>query len=405
MAKAAESRARSEPLVYTVSELTRRIKTSLEVGYPSVVVHGELSNTKIHSSGHFYFTLKDAGAQLSGVMWRSRVGTLAFRPEDGMKVIATGRITVYEPRGAYQLDAWSIKPVGIGELQLAFERLKARLEKEGLFEQDRKKPIPHVPRKVGVVTSASGAAIRDILTVIGRRFPAVEVIFRAAIVQGVGAAEDIAAGIEEINSLPDIDVLIVGRGGGSLEDLWAFNEEPVARAIARSTIPVVSAVGHEVDYTIADYVADLRAPTPSAAAELVVPDKRAILAQVANSWYTIHQGMEALLEEPKERIAHLLTSYAFTRPADLLRQFAQRIDDLHQTISLVVSHHRSLVESRFHAADQRLAALDPKLPLQRGFALVRREGKHIGQAALLHSGDRVEMEFRDGSVRSTIDDA
>ena len=392
-----------EPMVLTVSELTRRIKSTLEVGYPSVVVTGELSNAKIHTSGHFYFSLKDASAQLNGVMWRSRVGLLAFRPQDGMKVVVSGRITVYEPRGAYQIDAWSIKPVGVGELQLAFDRLKQKLESEGLFDADRKRPIPEIPQKIGVVTSATGAAIHDILTVIARRFPAVEIILRAAQVQGVGAAEDIAAGIDELNTIPDIDVMIVGRGGGSLEDLWAFNEEPVARALARSRIPVISAVGHEVDYTIADYVADLRAPTPSAAAELVVPDRVAVLDQVANSWYTIKREVESHLAERKERIAHLLTSYGFGRPADLLRQYVQRIDDLHQDLSLAVANRLTLFETRHRAVAQRLAALDPHLPLERGFVLVRRNGDVIVRSTLLHSGDKVSLEFNDGSARSTID--
>ncbi len=395
--------ATKEPLAFTVSELTRRIKSTLELGYPSVVVTGELSNAKIPTSGHFYFSLKDASAQLNGVMWRSRVGLLTFRPQDGMKVVVSGRITVYEPRGSYQLDASSIKPLGVGELQIAFDRLKQKLEQEGLFEPSRKRPIPEIPRKIGIVTSSSGAALQDILTVIGRRFPAVEIILRSAQVQGIGAAEDIAAGVDELNTIPDLDVIIVGRGGGSLEDLWAFNEEPVARALARSRVPVVSAVGHEVDYTIADYVADLRAPTPSAAAEMVVPDRGAILDQFSNSWYTIRREVEDQLAERRERIAHLLTSYGFTRPADLLRQYVQRIDDLQQNLSLAVAHQRTLTESRHRAIVQRLAALDPRLPLERGFALVRRDGELIGRSAQLHSGEKVEMEFKDGIARSTID--
>lgn len=392
-----------EQKVLSVSELTRRIKSTLEVGYSSVVVTGELSNSKIHTSGHFYFSLKDASAQLSGVMWRSRVGMLAFRPQDGMKVVVSGRITVYEPRGAYQIDASSIKPMGVGELQIAFDRLKLKLEKEGLFDVSRKRPIPQIPQRIGIVTSASGAALQDILTVISRRFPAVEIILRPAQVQGVGAAEDIADGIDELNTIADLDVMIVGRGGGSLEDLWAFNEEPVARALARSRVPIVSAVGHEVDYTIADFVADLRAPTPSAAAELVVPDRLTILDQMANSWYTIKREVEDQLAERRERIAHLLTSYGFSRPADLLRQYVQRIDDLQQNLSLAVVHQRTLIESRHRAGAQRLAALDPRLPLERGFALVRRAGDVIVRSSVLRSGDKVELEFKDGRARSTID--
>ncbi len=397
------SHAPSPSLVLTVSELTRRIKSTLETGYPSVVVSGELSNAKVHTSGHFYFSLKDASAQISGVMWRSRIGLLTFRPQDGMKVVVSGRITVYEPRGAYQIDATSIKPLGVGELQIAFERLKQKLEQEGLFDSSRKRPIPMIPRKIGIVTSPTGAAIHDLLTVIGRRFPSVEVILRPAQVQGMGAAEDIAEGIDELNTIPDLDVMIVGRGGGSLEDLWAFNEEPVARALARSRVPVISAVGHEVDYTIADYVADLRAPTPSAAGEFVVPERSAILDQVANSWYTIRREVENQIAERREKITRLLTSYGFNRPADLLRQHVQRIDDLQQSISVAVAHQFTLIESRHRAAGQRLAALDPRLPLDRGFALVRRGGEIIARATLLNTGDRVILEFKDGEARSTID--
>ncbi|HEX9006111.1 MAG TPA: exodeoxyribonuclease VII large subunit, partial [Bacteroidota bacterium] len=320
-----------------------------------------------------------------------------------MKVIVSGRLTVYEARGVYQIDATSLKPAGVGELQLAFDRLKAKLEAEGFFDPARKREIPRFPCRIGIVTSVSGAAVQDILSIIARRFPCVEVVLRGAQVQGIGASEDVAAGIDELNALGGIDVIIVGRGGGSAEDLWAFNEEPVARAIFRSEAPVISAVGHEIDYTIADFVADLRAPTPSAAAELVVPLRDDILDQVGKTCYTIRQSVEALLDDRRDRIDRLLAGYAFARPADLLHQYSQRVDDLQNSLTMVFSHRLQLIAARQTALHERLRALDPRLPLQRGFALVRRDGTAITAAASLSAGERVEMEFHDGSVRSIIE--
>ncbi len=261
----------TEKQVLSVSDITRQIKNSLELRFPRVWIQGEISNFKRHTSGHLYFTLKDEGAQISATMWRSRAGTLLFGPEDGMKVIARGGITVYPPRGSYQIDVDQLTPLGVGELQIAFERLKQKLVAEGLFDEGRKRPLPELPSRIGIITSETGAALHDIRTVLNRRFPAIEVLLIPVRVQGPGAAEEIASAVKDMNRYGKIDVMIVGRGGGSLEDLWAFNEEIVARAIYASEIPVVSAVGHEIDFTIADFVADLRAPTPSAAAEMVVP--------------------------------------------------------------------------------------------------------------------------------------
>ncbi|MFQ5772424.1 MAG: exodeoxyribonuclease VII large subunit, partial [bacterium] len=255
---------------YSVSELTRQIKFLLESSFPEIWVQGEISNFTHHSSGHMYFSLKDENAQISCVMWRSRNQHLFFTPQDGMKVILDARITVYEKRGAYQLDVLQMQPAGVGELQLAFEQLKNRLREEGLFSEEFKKPIPLYPERIGIVTSPTGAAVQDLISVLQRRFPGIEIIINAARVQGEGAATEIARAIDDFNDYGKVDVLIVGRGGGSLEDLWAFNEEVVARAVFRSKIPIISAVGHEVDFTICDFVADLRAPTPSAAAELAV---------------------------------------------------------------------------------------------------------------------------------------
>jgi exodeoxyribonuclease VII large subunit len=393
---------KTDPLILTVSEVTRRIKQTLESGFPAVTVQGELSNTKLHTSGHFYFTLKDDQAQISGVMWRSRMQGMSFRPEDGMKVIVNGRLTVYEVRGVYQIDAASIRPLGIGELQIAFEKLKQKLAAEGLFEEARKRPLPQYPRVIGIVTSETGAALHDMLTVFRRRFPGLTVILRSAKVQGPGAAEDIAAGIAELNEYAGPDVIIVGRGGGSLEDLWAFNEEIVARAIASSRIPVVSAVGHEVDFTIADFVADLRAPTPTAAAELTVRDRRALLEILRDSSYTMRQNVEMMLEDRRKTIANLLKSYAFNRPIDLVRQLSQRFDEAGRYLESSTDHLFALTRSRYTGLHQRIAALDPRLVLRRGYAIVSRDGAIVNGKAELNTEDLIDLEFHDGTVRSKV---
>ncbi|MBI3263779.1 MAG: exodeoxyribonuclease VII large subunit, partial [Acidobacteria bacterium] len=262
-----------ERRIYTVSELAAGLRELLETTYPEIWVEGEISNCRIWHTGHLYFTLKDEGAQLKAVMFRTPLRLLRFKPDDGLRVVARGRLTVYEPKGEYQVVCEHMEPHGLGALQLAFEQLKKRLQVEGLFEAARKRTLPVLPRKIGIVTSLEGAAIRDIIHVLARRYPNAHLVIRPSRVQGEDAAADIATALRAIAKIPGVDVIIVGRGGGSIEDLWAFNEERVARAIARSPVPVVSAVGHETDVTIADFVADVRAPTPSAAAEIVVARK------------------------------------------------------------------------------------------------------------------------------------
>src|SRR5947207_12646256 len=259
--------------VLTVTELTVRVRDLLESEFFEIWVEGELSNCRLWNTGHLYFTLKDSASQIRGVIFRSALRYLKFKPADGLRVVARGRLSVYEPKGEYQLICEHLEPQGLGALQLAFDQLKKRLQNEGLFDQARKRPLPSLPRKIGIVTSLEGAAIRDIIKVLGRRYANAHLVIRPARVQGEGAADEIARGLRAIGRVPRVDVVIVGRGGGSIEDLWAFNEEAVARAIAQSPVPVISAVGHETDVTIADFVADLRAPTPSAAAEIVVSAK------------------------------------------------------------------------------------------------------------------------------------
>lgn len=392
-----------EKRVLTVSELTSQIKFALESSFPQVWIQGEISNAKLHSSGHFYFTLKDESAQISAVMWRSRVANLLFKPEDGMDVIARGSITVYPPRGNYQIDVTQLQPLGRGELLLAFERLKKKLEAEGLFDPAHKKPIPEFPERVGVVTSETGAALQDIRSVLSRRFPSLEVIVYPVRVQGAGAADEIAEAIRELNRYGEIDVMIVGRGGGSLEDLWAFNEEVVARAIYASKIPVISAVGHEIDFSIADFVADMRAATPSAAAELVVRDRTELLDILRKMCYTMHQAIEDQINALRDRIQSLLGSYSFNRPRDLLRQFMQRVDEWERSLLLRMTHLHERLVSRHRAAQQRLEALSPVRVLERGYAIVWKEGKVVSSARRLREGDRADIQFHDGNVPTRVE--
>ncbi len=313
--------------IFSVSELSCEIKGLLEGKFPDVWVTGEVSNFRAAGSGHFYFTLKDQTAQLRAVCFRNQARYLKFKPQDGISVIARGRLSVYEARGEYQLYVEFLEPAGVGALQLAFEQLKAKLAAEGLFDTARKKPLPMLPRTVGIVTSPSGAAIRDILRVLRRRFRNMNALLYPAKVQGEGAAQEIAKAIEYFNEYALADVLIVGRGGGSLEDLWAFNEEVVARAIAASRIPVISAVGHETDFTIADFVADLRAPTPSAAAELVVHRKQDFVADLEHRARRMSQVLKLKLSEAREQLTGLRMHQVFQTLAARIAERAQRVDD------------------------------------------------------------------------------
>ena len=388
--------------VLSVTEVTRQIKFSLEQRFPRVFIQGEISNFKQHTSGHLYFTLKDEGAQISAAMWRSRAGNLLFSPKDGMKVIARGSITVYPPRGSYQIDVEQLTPVGIGELQVAFERLKQKLSAEGLFDESRKRPLPEYPERIGIITSETGAALQDMRTVLTRRFPGVEVVLCPVRVQGMGAAEEIALALRDMNRYAVVDVIIVGRGGGSLEDLWAFNEEVVARAIFSSEIPVVSAVGHEIDFTIADFVADLRAPTPSVAAELVVPDRLELLELIRNYEYTMRQDVMQLISSNRERVRSLISSYAFNRPKDALRELTQRLDELQRSLSTSIAHQYERFLREGESLRKRLAGLSLRAVLQRGYAIVRRGQSVIVRAVALARGDEATIEFQDGKVETKV---
>ncbi len=389
--------------VLTVTELTRQIKRQLESRFASLWVEGELSNVKHHSSGHLYFTLKDEGAALRGVMFRGRAARLKFAPEDGQKVRIFGSITVYEPQGSYQINAQQLEPVGIGELEIAFRQLYDRLEKEGLFAPERKRPLPRIPRTIGLVTSDSGAAVRDLVSVLRRRAPHCQLVLRPTPVQGAGAAGEIAQAIADFDEWGRADVLIVGRGGGSLEDLWPFNEEIVARAIVASRQPVISAVGHEVDVTIADFAADLRAPTPSAAAELVSPERDALLREIKSLGARIAQALTQFLRRRKDRVMLLAGHGAFQRPWEVYQRRSQDVDRL---LERLLAGARALEKGhglRLDAVAGRLHALSPRAVLARGYALVRdAEERIVRRADQTAVGSRLRVELAEGALGCTV---
>jgi len=395
----------SQKEIFTVSQLTRFIKDLLEA-LPLLWVEGEVSNFKRHSSGHMYFVLKDEQAQIPCVMWAGRNQALGFTPQDGMQVLAHGRITVYEKRGAYQLDVWQMQPAGIGALQQAFEQLKQRLAAEGLFDTAHKKPLPKFPSSIGVVTSPTGAAIRDLMSVLKRRWPAIDIILMPVHVQGEGAAQEIADAIRAFNEYGQIDLLIVGRGGGSLEDLWAFNEEVVARAIYDSEIPVISAVGHEIDFSISDFVADLRAPTPSAAAELAVPDHEETLRRLITATHRLRLHLHSLVQSYRERLRRAQSSYGFRQPIDLVRQRSQFLDDLNRRLETAMKNRLALLHRDLEAMHHRLQALSHENVLKRGFSLVYRErdGYLVREAEQLQKDERVRLKFAVGSARASIEE-
>ncbi|WP_313894349.1 exodeoxyribonuclease VII large subunit [Psychrobacillus sp.] len=439
----------SSPTYLTVKALTKYIKRKFDADthLRDVYVKGELSNVKIHSSGHIYFTLKDEAARLTSVMFAMNARSLKFTPEHGMNVLVRGDINVFESAGQYQLYASSIQPDGIGELFLAYEQLKKKLEMEGLFHPSRKKPLPLFPKKIGVVTSKTGAVIRDILTTLERRYPICEIVVFPSIVQGPQAAPSIVKSIEQANNLGSIDVLIVGRGGGSIEDLWAFNEEEVARAIAASRVPIISAVGHETDTTIADFVADLRAPTPTAAAEMAVPSKENLMKNIlAYQSACLHLVTKKLSDE-KNRYKRAMESPVLATPEKLYRPFIERYVRVEQQLQkevnrlyrdkerafmnvqnrfsqhsprkLVEQHEKSLHiltnqmnqvvvasfekhRQHFLGSIRTLEALNPLKIMDRGYSITYKEGKLVKSIQDVQKGDSIYVTLADGQVEATV---
>jgi exodeoxyribonuclease VII large subunit len=393
-----------ERKIYSVTELSREIKGMLEGKFPDVWVTGEVSNFRAAGSGHLYFTLKDASAQLRAVCFRNQARYLKFKPQDGISVIARGRLSVYEARGEYQLLVEYLEPAGLGALQLAFEQLKAKLAAEGLFDPARKKPLPVLPRTVGIVTSPSGAAIRDILRVLRRRFPNMNALLYPVKVQGEGAAEEIAAGIAYFSKHSLADVLIVGRGGGSLEDLWAFNEEPVARAIAASKIPIISAVGHETDFTIADFVADLRAPTPSAAAEMAVPDGAELSRYFSESYRRICQLQLNLFRVGKIELQNLVTRYGLRRPMQIITARAQLLDEAGLGFRRAAQQALTGYKNRLSLVETHLNAASPTTIMGRGFAYVAsaKTGKMIKSFTQVAVSDIIDVRLSRGGMQAAV---
>lgn len=438
----------AEKTILTVSRLTALLRGVLEENFEQVWVEGEISNLSLPSSGHLYFTLKDSGAQLRCVMFKGAAKNLKFRLTDGMALIARGRISVYDQRGEYQLICEYLEPAGVGALQTAFIQLKERLAREGLFDEGRKRPMPSFPRRVGVVTSSTGAAIHDVLNVLRRRFASLEILLYPVRVQGEGAAVEIARAVDDMNRLKLVDVLIVGRGGGSLEDLWPFNEEVVARSIHRSHIPVISAVGHETDWTICDFVADLRAPTPSAAAELVIASSEELRNQMESLTHRLRLAMErqlAMLEarlEAQRRALHDPTSmqgHLAQRVDDLTERLylalensvirrreqferfqamlmhqnpVRQADNLQQRIKLFSAQAERLMMLRLEGLKQefgsnaaRLEVLSPLNTLSRGYAIATRkpDGRVVMDAVQLAVGDRLRIRFHRGSAECCVE--
>lgn len=396
-------------VVLSVSELTTSLREVVESAYDDVWVEGELSNFKRPASGHCYFTLKDTEAQLRCVMWRSAANRIFFQPRDGLLVRIRASASVYERRGDLQLIARSMQMAGEGALQKAFEELKRKLNNEGLFDAAHKKALPAFPEKIGIITSGTGAAIHDILSILERRFPQVRALVCPVQVQGIGAAEQVAEAIEAFNEVPVDDdyhpnVLIVGRGGGSAEDLWAFNEEVVARAIFASTIPVISAVGHESDISIADFVADVRAATPSMAAELAVPDRREIGMVVDGFSHALESAVTRQIEAAQQQVNYLVSSYHFNRIRDRTGQEHQRVDDLEGRLLRRMQQHLAQTHEQATALEQRLGLLDPERPLRLGYVQVTRDGRPIRLAQMLNEGEQVSLRFQDGERGARIED-
>jgi exodeoxyribonuclease VII large subunit len=418
----------AERAVLTVSQLTERLRGLVEERFPAVWVEGEISNFRVYGSGHAYFTLKDESAQLRAVLFRTRTRRLRFEPADGQTVLAFGSLEVYPQRGEYQLVVELLEPRGLGALQLAFEQLKTRLAAEGLFDAARKRPLPRFPRTIGIATSPDGAALRDILKILGRRFAGLRIVIAPCRVQGEGAAAEIARAVADLNALGDVDVVIVGRGGGSLEDLWAFNEEVLARAIAASKAPVVSAVGHEVDFTIADFTADLRAATPSAAAELVVREKQALLDLLGSLEERLQRAVTRPLRDLTRRVDDVRARLgaagraAHRRGAHRAQLLAARLRAAGPVARLSTGRHRlerlaadlrgrlqgRLRESRHRLgrAVARLDSLSPLAVLGRGYSLTRAaDGRIVRAAGQVRAGDPVSVLLGEGSLDCRIERA
>lgn len=409
----------------TVTQLTKYIKYKIDndQNLNKIYLKGEISNFKAHTRGHFYFTLKDENSRINAVMFSTYAKDVKFDIQDGMKVLVTGKISVYEATGGYQIYVDSITEDGLGNLYIAFEQLKKKLEQEGLFREDHKKPIPKIPNRIGIITAPTGAAIKDILSTIKRRWPICETILFPSLVQGAEAASDIVRNIE-LSKGYDLDLLIVGRGGGSIEDLWCFNEEIVARAIYELDVPVISAVGHEIDFTIADFVADLRAPTPTGAAEMAVPDIRDITKLLGQLEIRSINGITNIIDMRKERLKKLSESFILKNPIAMYQVKEEKYDNLFDRL---VNSYRNLITTNYSKIEllnnklinninnkyntdknsflkvlSKLEVLNPLLTIKRGYSVVRKDNKVVSSTKDLKKKDKVEIELTDGKVNMEV---
>lgn len=389
----------TEPI--TVSELTRELKALVESEFKFVYLIAEISGFKRHSpSGHCYFTLKDETSQINATLWSFRYNYLNFKPQDGDKVLIKGKVTLYEPRGTYQLDVTDMQKTGLGELQAAFENLKDKLAEEGLFDTDRKRKLPEFPERVGIVTSETGAVIEDFKNVTRKRFPIAKIFLFPAQVQGAGSVDSVCRGIRQANKEEyNLDVLVVARGGGSLEDLWTFNEEKVAREVFNSRIPVVSAVGHEVDFTICDFVADLRAPTPSAAAEIIFRDKNELLERINQIDYYIKIYLKDKVNSLRDSLENIEKSYFFNKPVDMMNEYKMRTDEIQKDLEKLVKEKLLRFKEGLTNKEKLLKSISPEQTLKRGFTYVIKDGKLISRKTKVKEGEEMIVRFYDGDVK------
>lgn len=432
-----------EPQVLSVESLNRLIRGQIESRFTQVWVRGELSNFKAHTSGHFYFSLKDANSQVRAVMFRGYNSKLKFRPHDGLEVLVRGKVTVFEPRGEYQVTCDMMEPVGAGALQKAFEQLKLKLKAEGLFDPARKRPLPSLPRHVAIVTSPTGAAIRDILNILERRARGIEVTIVPTLVQGEAAAPALREAFVKATQLPGVEVVIIGRGGGSIEDMWCFNDEALARLLAQSPVPVISAVGHEIDFTISDFVADVRAPTPSAAAELVIKSAEEVMNRVLSLRRMLLFATDRLLKTQKQKLVTL--KHRLVDPQRRIQDLIQRNDDLSSRLNMAVLRYlqrrrdnvlmlekrlgtpghvlqqrrsqlealrvrmqmlveRGLLQKR-HRLERQMGMLDSLSPLkvvERGYSLITKEGQLVKSVSQVKRGDRLDVQLSDGKISTEV---
>lgn len=392
--------------ILTVSQITQYIKAmfSSDVLVQSISVRGEISNL-VERGGHIYLTLKDDSAVIKAVIFRSSLYKIKFRPENSMKVVAHGRISVYEPSGQYQLYIDSMEPEGVGALAMAYEQLKRKLEAEGLFSADRKKPLPKIPKTVGVITSNAGAAVRDIINVLTRRFPAAKMILYPTLVQGDNAPKELCEALEYFNRERSVDVIIIGRGGGSLEDLWAFNDEKLARTVSASEIPVISAVGHESDFTICDFVADMRAPTPSAAAEIAVPDAFELSSKISTLSSRLKTGLSNKLSRSRRELESLMSRRVLREPKMLLDDKNMRLSHISEMLENAYSKRLSEKKAEFVEKTSRLDALSPLAVLSRGYSVAFDEkGKMIKNVTDVRSGDKIKLRVQGGTIDAEVRD-